>query len=303
MAQNQVQQLLERAQKLVDNDNLSGARKAFGELHQLLPHHPMPLLSRSTCYLQEERWAAAIPDALAVLDLPDSPIEEGIAPNCSTYHAAACVRLAKAYNELKRHEDCQRMLARRTTIEENYAKQKTVDPVDTQPDNERVQELKELGNKHFQSGAFDQAILAYCEALGIDPTNHILHANACQAMLRHGSYKEARFHAEQCIALRPEWPKGHYRLGTVLMKLKECDEAVTSLETAIRLSTDHGNTVDQSLANALADAQAEQAKQPKKPVKVAKTASVVETTVKPAVVNLIYTVLIAVVSALIGLLV
>ncbi|KAI8050285.1 hypothetical protein BDF22DRAFT_756914 [Syncephalis plumigaleata] len=222
MAQNQVQQLLERAQKLVDAENFVGARKAFSELHQLLPHHPMPLLSRSTCYLQEERWAAALPDALAILDLPDGPIEEGIVPNCSTYHGAACVRLAKAYNELKRHDDCKRMLARRATIEEEYAKKKESGGAGEATDEER----------HFQAGAFDQAILAYCEALGLDPNNHLLHANACQAMLRHGNYKEARFHAEQCTQLRPEWPKGHYRLGTVLMKLEEYDEAVEALETA-----------------------------------------------------------------------
>jgi tetratricopeptide (TPR) repeat protein len=213
MAQNQVQQILERAQKLVENENYAGARKAFSELHQILPHHPMPLLSRATCYLQENRWAAALPDALAVLELPDGPIEEEIAPNCSTYHAAACVRLAKAYNELKRHDDCKRMLARRATIEEEYAKKKESDNTSVKTDEERVQQLKALGNKHFQTGAFDQAILAYCEALGLDPNNHLLHANACQAMLRHGSHKEARFHAEQCTVLRPEWPKGHYRLG------------------------------------------------------------------------------------------
>jgi tetratricopeptide (TPR) repeat protein len=273
-----VQSLLSDAQKHVDNEDFPEARKCFSKLIELLPGHPMPLLSRCTCFVQEGLWMDAIPDALTVLRLDDGPVDENIAPGCSTYHSVAYVRLAKCYHELGQMENYQMVMERRKEIEERVAKAKAnatdatpaststaASSADAPVDKTRVEQLKQKGNKHFKAGEYEQAIQAYCEGLELDPNNHVLHSNACQAMLRHGNLKEAKHHAERCVELKPSWPKGHYRLGTVLLQLEEYNEAVKALEKAMSLVKQQGMPYDATLAAALEEARAKQASTPKKP--------------------------------------
>jgi tetratricopeptide (TPR) repeat protein len=73
---------------------------------------------------------------------------------------------------------------------------------------------KELGNKMFVSGKFDEAAKHFTDALNEDPTDHVFYSNrsACYASV--GKLSAAVEDANKCVELKPEWGKGGER-GTI----------------------------------------------------------------------------------------
>ena len=82
-----------------------------------------------------------------------------------------------------------------------------------------IHSLREEGNTLFKEGRYSVAIVKYesalpiCEAHGFEANAVKLHSNAAAVYLKLNDFEAAGDHAEQCIALDPEFVKVH------LMKL------------------------------------------------------------------------------------
>jgi tetratricopeptide (TPR) repeat protein len=210
----------------------------------------------------EKRYLDAISDAFAVLRFDDAPALGEMLPGYSTCHSVAYFCLSKCYFELGQTEIHQMAFERHREIEERATKAKTNvagSSTNAPVDKMSVEQLKQDGNKYFKAGQYVQATMTYYGGLLLDPDNHILHSNICQAMLRDGSPRLAKYHAKRCVELKPSWPKGYYRLGMVLLRLGEYSEVVKVLEKASSLAEQQDMPYDAALANALKEARAKQA--------------------------------------------
>jgi len=64
----------------------------------------------------------------------------------------------------------------------------------------------------------------------------------------------ALFHAEECVRLKPDWPKGYYRQGIVLTKQKEYAKGLEALHKAHELNGTAKST-DKAVDEAIAEAE------------------------------------------------
>jgi|Transcript_14283 tetratricopeptide (TPR) repeat protein len=72
---------------------------------------------------------------------------------------------------------------------------------------------KEAGNQAFKEGDVEKAIYYYSQAVEANPTEATFLSNRSAAYHKLGKFQKAVEDAMKCIELRPEWPKGYYRLG------------------------------------------------------------------------------------------
>ena len=93
---------------------------------------------------------------------------------------------------------------------------------------------KARGNAHFGAKEFERAADAFTAALSCDPCDHVLYSNrsACRA----GAHKYARAlrDADACVALAPDWPKGHGRRATALFGLGRYVDAEAAADDGLR---------------------------------------------------------------------
>ena len=71
----------------------------------------------------------------------------------------------------------------------------------------KAEELKDLGNKAFATGKFQEAIEHFTEAISLDSKNHVLFSNRSAAYASLGKYHEARTDAEKTVSLKGDWAK------------------------------------------------------------------------------------------------
>ncbi|RZC71196.1 hypothetical protein C5167_034381 [Papaver somniferum] len=100
---------------------------------------------------------------------------------------------------------------------------------------EKFLQGKRNGAKAFQDEQYVWAAYWYSQALEVAPTDATLISNrsACYACLQQGS--EALMDATECISLRPDWPKAHYRAGVALSVLKRYGEAADAFFKGLTL--------------------------------------------------------------------
>uniref|UniRef100_A0A7S2ZXY0 Uncharacterized protein n=1 Tax=Rhodosorus marinus TaxID=101924 RepID=A0A7S2ZXY0_9RHOD len=70
-----------------------------------------------------------------------------------------------------------------------------------------AEEYKNLGNDAYASGRHTHAIAYYTTAIELDPTNAALFSNRAAAYTKIEEFQKAKYDADMCIELRPEWPK------------------------------------------------------------------------------------------------
>jgi len=99
-------------------------------------------------------------------------------------------------------------------------------------------ELKERGNEHFREGNHKDAIRMYTAAIAVDPTEFALYSNRAASYLQCNLPIQAVQDARVCVQLRPEWSKGHYRLGCGLQRLGRYQDAIRAFETAVGVESD-----------------------------------------------------------------
>ena len=98
--------------------------------------------------------------------------------------------------------------------------------------------FKMQGNDAFMKGDFAAAVTSYGQAIGDDPTNHVLYSNRAAANIEIGdadALAAAVQDADKCIELEAEWAKGYFRKGCALRAMGLPDQAEVALTTGLRL--------------------------------------------------------------------
>ncbi|KAI3957162.1 hypothetical protein MKW98_002789 [Papaver atlanticum] len=109
---------------------------------------------------------------------------------------------------------------------------------------EKVLQEKMKGTEAFQEKQYSLAAMWYSKALEITPTDATLLSNrsACYACMQDGP--EALKDATECISLRPDWSKAHYRAGVALNILKRYGEAADAFYKGLTLDPDNKELED-----------------------------------------------------------
>ena len=99
---------------------------------------------------------------------------------------------------------------------------------------------KLAGNAAFAEGAYLKAAAEYTKGLKLAQTSGPdvlapLHSNRCLCFLRLNKLAKAHSDAETVIALKPQWDKGHFRLGSVLEAMDKRTDALAAYQQAASL--------------------------------------------------------------------
>lgn len=106
------------------------------------------------------------------------------------------------------------------------------------------EKLKRKGNEAFTLKDYESAISYYSEAISVDPCNHTLYSNRSGAYCANKNYEEAAEDARKVIELKPEWARGHSRLGAALEGMESLEEAESSYKNALKLDPTNKNLPD-----------------------------------------------------------
>ena len=109
-----------------------------------------------------------------------------------------------------------------------------------------VEELKKQGNAAFSAHDYKRAIELYTEAIDLDDQNYTLYSNRSGAYCGSEKYKQAELDARKVISLKPDWVRGHTRLGAALEGPKKWDEAAAAdTECVASVSADLANIINE----------------------------------------------------------
>jgi len=95
--------------------------------------------------------------------------------------------------------------------------------------------LKKQGNEFIAKGDYLKAIEVYNEAIKLEKTDHLLLSNRCHAFIALDNFMQALEDAKNCVALRPDWPKGYFRKGTALFGLGQYEDAAVAFLQCLAL--------------------------------------------------------------------
>ncbi|KAL8606237.1 hypothetical protein ACOMHN_012869 [Nucella lapillus] len=99
-------------------------------------------------------------------------------------------------------------------------------------------ELKTEGNKCFERREFQCAAHLYSEAISLYDADHLLFSNRSHTYASLQQYEKALEDAEHVVAMRPDWPKGYFRLGNALYGLGRNEDAVMAFLQCLALDSD-----------------------------------------------------------------
>lgn len=117
-------------------------------------------------------------------------------------------------------------------------------PIDKE-DSEEAEFLKQKadaekaeGNRLFQQGDFSAAIRHYTTAIALFPAEHTYYSNRAACHLKLSRYKDALKDSAAVIELKPDWAKGHHRLGSAWVGLGQYERAAAAFRTALTFAPD-----------------------------------------------------------------
>lgn len=99
----------------------------------------------------------------------------------------------------------------------------------------RSMQLKEEGNRHFQSGDYMRAEALYSKALIADPKNPALYTNRAMARLRMGLWDSVISDCNDCLELASDNMKAHYYLSQAYLALHDYNDALEHAKRAHEL--------------------------------------------------------------------
>lgn len=100
--------------------------------------------------------------------------------------------------------------------------------------------LKDQGNKAFAAKDWDKAIELFTQAIGIDPSNHVLYSNRSASYAGKKDWAAALKDAEQCVEVNPNWSKGYARKGAALHGARRYDEAIEAYNAGLKIEDSPG---------------------------------------------------------------
>jgi tetratricopeptide (TPR) repeat protein len=151
----------------------------------------------------------------AVLALPDSP-----------HRADACNNLGVLLNGLGRREEALACLDELARLE---------------PDRPRAQANRGVVLRAL--GRNEEAVAAYQAALALDARFHSAHNNLGNLHYQEGAYAEALQHFEQAAVLQPEQLEYRFMLAKCLVEVGDLDRAEAELRVVIRQSPGHADAL------------------------------------------------------------
>ncbi|MGY8991410.1 MAG: tetratricopeptide repeat protein [Rhodospirillales bacterium] len=101
--------------------------------------------------------------------------------------------------------------------------------------------LADLGSAAANLGGFDEAILAFQEALALDSAMPVSLINLGAIFGHLGNYEEARRNFERAVAFEQIYPEVHSNLGHVLQELGELEPALKACRRALELDPANGD--------------------------------------------------------------
>ncbi|WP_305123470.1 tetratricopeptide repeat protein [Roseomonas sp. GC11] len=121
------------------------------------------------------------------------------------------------------------------------------------PASPRLVSLVEQATRHHQAGRLDEAVAAYRQAAGLDPSHPGIQNNLGVALRQQGRLEEAVACYQRVIALSPQDAGAHGNLGNALRQMGQMDAAEAAFRQALRL-----HPASPTAHNALGDALREQ---------------------------------------------
>jgi len=94
---------------------------------------------------------------------------------------------------------------------------------------------KAKGNAAFSAGNFDEAVEHFSAAIALDPSNHVLYSNRSAAYASLKKFDEAHTDASKTTELKPDWPKGHSRLGAALYGQGDLEGSVEAYNAGLAI--------------------------------------------------------------------
>ena len=137
-------------------------------------------------------------------------------------------------------------LSQRSSSQRSASSRKSFSSVRTKSLDE-AEKLKTLGNVSMQAKDYAKARDLYTAALELvptGPTSHVYFSNRAAALLSMRKFSDAVHDSERSLALKPEYPKAHARLGLAYFLLGKYQEATNSYTMAVKLEPD--NKVNQN---------------------------------------------------------
>ncbi|XP_038657414.1 E3 ubiquitin-protein ligase TTC3 isoform X3 [Scyliorhinus canicula] len=105
-------------------------------------------------------------------------------------------------------------------------------------EDQKSEEYRNRGNDEFKNENYEAAVNWYSKAIDLRPDNELLYGNRALCLLRIENYMKALGDGKRAIVLKPNWPKGHYRLCDALFSLGEHKRAIAANTKAQQLCKD-----------------------------------------------------------------
>lgn len=125
-----------------------------------------------------------------------------------------------------------------------------------------VENLKKQGNQAFSAKEYQKAISCYSDAIDLDPENYTIYSNRSGAYCALGKYEQAAADAKKVIGFKPDWVRGHTRLGAALQGLQDWDGAEQAFQKALELDPNNDN-IKNDLAQVQRNKQTEESQEAK----------------------------------------
>ncbi|EIE22408.1 TPR-like protein [Coccomyxa subellipsoidea C-169] len=103
----------------------------------------------------------------------------------------------------------------------------------------QVKQLQEEGSRYAEDGQYSAAIRTWDRAIAMRPSNAVLHELKAQVLLDAGQPWAAVQSALKATSLDETWPDGFLTLSRAQFNFGEPEEALISINEALRLQPDH----------------------------------------------------------------